>query len=257
MTGVERTGTELVDGIPILWCAPGAPTGILVHVPAFAQPKERAQPVLEHACSLGFAAAALDAYQTGARGTEDREAITRRVFANFRREMWTIIGETTLDVPRVADWARARFGGALPLHLTGLSMGGDVVVSAAPLIDRVASVNAVIATPDWQRPGMRDIATGELVEQGAPDAKARFFFDGLQPLSHPERYRSLPVHFIVGELDTHVPPEAAYRFQAAVNGGATSGEITVTELPGLKHLDFVGPVWFQHLAFGSRTRPAR
>ena len=120
-----------------------------------------------------------------------------------------------------------------------------------------AATTILPARPSAEAHAMRDIATGELVAQGAPDAKARFFFDGLQPLSHPERYRSLPIHFIVGELDTHVPPEAAYRFQAAVNGGATSGEITVTELPGLKHLDFVGPVWFQHLAFGSRTRPAR
>jgi alpha-beta hydrolase superfamily lysophospholipase len=245
-----RTDTGVVDGVPLVWCVPDAPSAILIHVPAFGQPKERAQPILDHAHALGFAAIVLDAYQHGARGTEDRDALTRRVFGNFRREMWTIIGETAFDVPRVAEWARARFGNALPIHLTGLSLGGDVVVAAAPLVERVASVTGVIATPDWQRPGMRDIATGDLMPQGAPDAKARFFLEALQPLSHPERYRDLRTHFIVGGLDTHVPAEAAYRFRAIVNEAREPGPVRITNKSGLAHLDFVAPIWIQDLDFG-------
>jgi len=245
-----RQGEDVVDGVPIVWRAPDAPTAILVHVPAFGQTKERALPILDHAQSLGFAAIALDAYQHGARGTEDRAALAERVFGNFRREMWTIIGETALDVPRVVEWARSQLGADLPVHLTGLSMGGDVVVAAAPSIERVRSVNAVIATPDWERPGMRDIATDEIVPQGSPDAKAQFFFDALQPLSHPERYRDLLTHFIVGELDRHVPAEAAHRFRTIVNQGREPGPVRITEKRGLAHLDFVALIWIDDLIFG-------
>ena len=251
MAGMPVKNTETVDGVPVLWQAPAAPSAILIHVPAFSQTKEQTQPVLDRALSLGFAAVAIDAYQHGARGTEDRSALTRRVFGNFRREMWTIIGETVLDVPRIAAWARAKFGAILPLHLSGLSMGGDIVVAAAPLIGDLASVNAVVATPDWQRPGMRDIASGDLVPQGAPDAKARLFFERLNPIDHPEPFRKLRIHFILGELDTHVPPEAARRFQGVVNGGQEPGPVRITEKAGLGHLDFIAPGWIDDFDFGT------
>lgn len=230
---------ELVDGIPLVWSVPASPTGLLIHIPAFGQTKEAAAPIIDRAVSLGLAGIAIDAYQHGERGNEDREALTRRVFANFRREMWTILGETTLDMPRVAAWASARFGSDLALHLTGLSMGGDVAVAAAPLIERVASVNAVIATPDWQRPGMRDIKTGELVDQGEPDPKARLFFEALEPLQHADRYKTLPIHFINGAADQHVPPDGARRFKALVGG--PDDTILITEKPAKGHLDFIDP----------------
>lgn len=241
---------DLVDGIPICWREPlTRPSAILIHVPAFGQAKEGAIPVLEFAAAKGFVAVSLDPYQHGARGAEDREALTRRVFANFRREMWTIIGETAFDVPRVGEWARGRFS-VLPVHLTGLSMGGDTVVAAAPLVEGVVSVNAIIATPDWTRPGMRNLKTGALVPPGTPDPKARFFFDALEPLHHTGRYAGLPVHFINGAADTHVPPEAARRFGDAVNGSNPHGPISIIEKPGKGHLDFIDPqVWLGDLQF--------
>lgn len=240
---------ETVDGIPVVWAAPPKAGGILIHVPAFGQTKEAAAPVLEKALSLGLVAVAIDAYQHGERGNEDREALTRRVFSNFRREMWTIIGETTLDLPRVAAWATTKFGPDLKLHLTGLSMGGDVVVAAAPLLQVVASVNAVIATPDWQRPGMRDLKTDELIDQGQPDPKAKLFFDALEPLHHAELYARLPIHFICGAADRHVPPDGARRFKAQV--GEANDNIVITEKPGMSHLDFVDPkTWLDELKLG-------
>jgi alpha-beta hydrolase superfamily lysophospholipase len=245
----SHTGTEWVDAVPVRWLAPSEPVAVLIHVPAFGQTKEQSAPVLNHVLERRFAAVAIDAYRHGERGTEEREAITKRVFANFRREMWTIIGETALDLPRVVEWARAKFGADLPLHLTGTSMGGDVVVAAAPFIDSVASVNAVIATPDWERPGMRDEVTGEVIPQGRPDPKAQFLFDGLNPINHPERFYDLKIHFIVGEKDTQVPAEAAYRFKLIVEADNQPGHITITEKPGLTHRDFVGPAWFKDLDF--------
>src|SRR3569832_2863691 len=164
---------EIVDGVPLLWRSPSTPKAVVIHVPAFGQTKQETGPLLDFLEASGFAAVVIDAFQHGERVYgENREAITRRVFANFRQHMWTIIGMTALDLPSVSQWARQRFGPQMPLHLTGLSMGGDIVVAASPLIDAVSGINAVIATPDWTRPGMRDLMTENLVEQGSPDARA-------------------------------------------------------------------------------------
>ncbi len=58
MIGTENPETQFIDGVPALWRAPGAPSAILVHVPAFGQTKEQAQLVLDHALAAGFAAIA-------------------------------------------------------------------------------------------------------------------------------------------------------------------------------------------------------
>ncbi len=75
--------------------------------------------------------------------------------------------------------------------------------------------------------------------------------NSLNPIDHPEPYRKLRIHFILGEWDTHVPPEAAYRFQSIVNGGEEPGPVRITEKAGLKHLDFIAPSWIDDFDFGS------
>lgn len=245
---MEDPWKRTVDGVPFCWRCPPTPTGIAIHVPAFGQTKEQAAGVLEFLCRQGFASIVIDAFQHGERGCEDRAQINRRVFSSFRRSMWTIIGMTALDLPSIAEWARETIGSRLPIHLTGLSMGGDTVVAAAPLIQGVASINAVIATPDWTRPGMRDISSGALIDQGLPDPRAQLLYDALNPLTHHDRYRDLPIRFIVGEMDTHVPAEAASRFAAWVNDDG--GRVSVIIQPGLSHLDFVKREWWHEFDFG-------
>ena len=240
--------TTFVEDIPLLTLEAAGSSEIVIHVPAFGQKKEDTIPVLRHFVTMGFTSIAIDAYQHGARGTEDRATISRRVFANFRREMWPIIGETTIDVMKVAKWARHQFG-PVPLHLTGLSMGGDIVVAAAPFVEDLASVNAIVATPDWRRHGMRDIERGIEIDQGESDRRARFFFDSLNPIDHVERYGNTPIRFVIGEKDTHVPPEAAYRFAKRINGSTQSSTISVIEKVGLSHMDFVQPIWLNDLTF--------
>ena len=128
-------------------------------------------------------------------------------------------------------------------------MGVDTVIAAAPLIEGVASINAVIATPDWTRPGMRDVSSGELIEQGLPDRRAQLLYDALNPMTHHNRYRDLPTRFIVGEVDTHVPAEAASRFAALVN--EDGGRVSVITKPGLSHLDFVKREWWHDFDLAS------
>lgn len=245
---MDEARTHSVDGVPLLWRCPPAPTAIAIHVPAFGQTKEHAVDVLDFLCNRGFVFVALDAFQHGERGVEDRGQISQRVFSSFRRSMWTIIGMTALDLPSIAEWARNSFGPQLPVHLTGLSMGGDIAIAAAPLIEGVASVNTVVATPDWTRPGMRDIASGELIEQGLPDARAKLLFDALSPMKHLGHYRDLAMKFIVGEMDRHVPAEAALRFAALVN--EDGGQVSVLVKAGFSHLDFIGREWWRDFDFG-------
>ncbi len=71
------------------------------------------------------------------------------------------------------------------LSVGGLSMGGDIAVAAAGLDHRVERVAAIIATPDWLRPGMQDLFNpGTVLPPGEPDAYAQYFYDHLNPLTH-------------------------------------------------------------------------
>ena len=70
-----------------------------------------------------------------------------------------------------------------------------------------------MTTPDWLRPGMHDLFTGEDMDPGKPDAKSQWYYDQFNPITHLSRYtRGIDVTFVCGELDTHIPPENAQRF---------------------------------------------
>ena len=77
------------------------------------------------------------------------------MFGNFRRYMWPIIGQTALDATRIIDWASDRLGVAPDIAMGGISLGGDISLAAAGLDTRITRVAAIIATPDWLRPGMQ------------------------------------------------------------------------------------------------------
>jgi hypothetical protein len=95
---------------------------------------------------------------------------------------------------------------------------------------------------------MRDVETGELIPLGEPDAKARFFYEALHPLTHADRYGNASLHFILGGADTHVPPDGARRFRTQLEALGRGEIMTITELPGKRHLDFVDPeVWLDNL----------
>lgn len=238
---------DFVVDVPVAWMRPaGQAQGIVIHTPAFGQTKEDAAPVLERIAASGRVGVALDAHQHGERGRESRDALFARVFRNFRTHMWTILGETALDVPAVIDWALAKFG-ALPVQLSGLSMGGDVAVVAMGIDARPVRANVVVATPDWTRPGMQAIRSGELVDQGAPDLRAKLLYEALDPLTHAGRYVGREIHFVCGAEDHHVPPEAAFRFADRV-GPPEARVITIELLPGKSHLDFIDPaLWWPHV----------
>lgn len=120
-------------------------------------------------------------------------------------------------------------------------MGGDIAVAAAGIDHRIKRVAAVVATPDWLRPGMEDaFHSGTVMPTGEPDSYAQYFFDRLNPLTKLTSYAHAPdIHFICGEKDTHVPPDGAFRFQSALREAYPTEveKIKVTFLSDFRHLD--------------------
>jgi dienelactone hydrolase len=228
-----------------MWFEPQAerPTRQLVlYLPPFSGTKELMASYLQDIAAAGHVALSFDPWQHGARGTESRRELQKRVFGNFRRYMWPILGQTTLDVLRVVDWAVTTLNVDSTISIGGLSMGGDIAVAAAGLDSRIERVAATIATPDWLRPGMQDLSQpGKILPPGISDAYSQYFYDQLNPLTHLAAFAHGPAMlFVCGERDTHVPPDGAFRFQAALEKAypTIKDRVQVTLIPGLGHMDF-------------------
>jgi len=244
-----------IDHIPALWVSPDPQPAIarlVIWLPGLTGTKEAVLPYLQSFAAAGLVAVSLDPWQHGERGTESSEELLRRVFGDFRRHMWPILGQTALDVLRVIDWSIAHLGVRPQVLLGGISMGGDIAVAAAGLDRRVALVAAIVSTPDWLRPGMRSGSDpAAIVDPGTPDAYARFFYDNLNPLTHLEAYAHRPsILFACGADDQHVPPDGAQRFQAALRDRDPSyGEgIRVSLQPGVGH-ELTDAMWRECLAW--------
>jgi uncharacterized protein len=244
MAEAAAHNTHQVDHIPVVWVEPSAPmpeAPLALWLPALSTNKEWVLPFLHELAAAGFVAVSFDPWQHGERATESSEQIRARVFGSFRRHMWPILGQTTLECLRVIDWATQTLGVGQRIVAGGISMGGDVSVALAGIDHRVARVAAVVATPDWTRPGMRDLADPETVlPQGEADAYAQWFYDQLDPLTHLEAYGHGPaIAFECGEEDLHVPADGALRFQAALRDThpAAGERVRVTVQPGVGHLN--------------------
>src|SRR3954447_10517264 len=228
----ERTGW--IDHIPAIWVEPDAtPAATALWLPPLSTNKEWVLPFLRELAGVGFLAVSFDPWQHGERGTESSEEIRARVFGSFRRHMWPILGQTTLDALRVLDHFDS--GDVLA---GGVSMGGDVAVALAGIDPSVSRVATIVSTPDWTRPGMRDLADpSKDLPQGDADDYAQWFYKQLDPISHVERYaRGQAILFECGGDDQHVPADGALRFADAVGDS-----VQVNIRPGLGHMDAMTP----------------
>ena len=232
------------EHVPLVWIEPEAsrtPRTLALFLPRFGSYKEAVVPFLRELAAAGYVAMSFDAWQHGERGDESDEAMTARVFAAFRRRMWPILGQTTLDALRVIDWAVEHLDVAPAVCVGGLSMGGDIAVAAAGIDARIRHVVAVVATPDWKRPGMHDaFDRSKLVDQGPADSYAQVLFDALDPALHVDRYaRDLELNFICGGDDNHVPPDNAFAFRRALEtiSSAAARRVSIELILGLAHLD--------------------
>jgi dienelactone hydrolase len=223
-----------IDHIPALFVEPepaSAKRKFVLWIPYFTGRKEDMEGHLRTLAARGYHALSYDPWQHGARAVENPQAMQARVFGNFRRYMWPILGQTAIDALRILDWAADTWDLGPDSAAGGISMGGDVAVTVAGLDRRVACAAAIASTPDWNRPGM-DAAPGQA------DAYARLFCETLNPLTHLDRYRHTPaIDFECGAEDRHVPPDGATRFQKAARGiyRECPDRIRVTLHPGVGH----------------------
>jgi dienelactone hydrolase len=247
----NNPGTKIwVDHIPVLWLEPGVQRPerqLVLVVTGLGGTKEGTIPLLKDIAAAGFVALSLDPWQHGERAVEPQEQLGKRVFSNFRRYFWPILGQTALDILRVIDWAIATLRVSPSVYMVGTSMGGDIAVTAAGVDHRIERVATVVTSPDWLRPGMQG-------SHGEPDTYAQYFYDHLNPLTHLENYAHSPaMSFVVGEQDTNVPPGGALRFQKALKERypAAGDKVQVKVVPGKNHFDFVAPDlwWAESLAW--------
>ena len=242
-----------VDHIPVLGFEPARRrTGrhFAIFLNGLSGTKEGMIPKLQDLAADGFVALSFDAWQHGERGSETWQEMIGRVFGNFRRHMWPILGQTTLDTLRVIDWAVSQLGVSPEVYMGGVSMGGDIAVAAAGIEPRIKRVAAIMSTPDWLRPGMRAIDNPDsILPPGTADAYAQYFYDQLNPLTHLERYtRGTAITFECGGEDTHVPPDGAQRFAAMLRRQYAdhADAIRVNLIPDAGHTDGGNPVFWEH-----------
>lgn len=235
---------ENVDGLPVILVEPPAATDrrrLALFLPYLGGTKEAVAAHLTQLAERGFTALSFDPFRLGERGNGDDHLVVASVFDHFRRDMWPILGQTTLDAVHVLDWATTN----LPVEpgnivAGGLSMGGDISIALAGIDQRVTRVAAVVATPDWTRPGMTQIGEpGNVIDQGEPTAYGQWLYTQLDPLTHPGRYAHGPaISFELGADDTHVPPEATIRFRRTLLSSAplAAERMRITKHAGLDHL---------------------
>lgn len=239
------TTEQTIDGIPALLVVPeGEVRGDVVlwmsHLGGHAR---QTRPMLDRFAAAGHPACSFDAVLHGGRGAGDPWDFARYVLASFRRRMWPILGQTTLEAMRVITWAQEQTGRIGDVLAGGISMGGDVAVALAGIDDRIRRVAAVGSTPNWSRPDMRELAdASRLIEQGQSDPCAQWFADQLDPSRHLERYRrGVAMTFELGEDDHHITAENARAFVRALQAvdPAAAADIRVQTYAGLDHLAVV------------------
>jgi len=177
--------------------------------------------MLERLADAGFFAVSFDPSQHGERSSEPTAQLQDRMIGAFRREMWPVIGQSTLDAMWVLDWVTDQHDvSTRDAVACGLSMGGDICVALAG-IDRRLDAGA------------------SLIDQGLPSAYGRWLYSQLDPITHLEHFAHGPaILFESGQDDVHVPVEAAHRFVAALTGHspAAAANTTVRVTKGLAHI---------------------
>ncbi len=233
---------EIVDGIPVLLVVPdGVAAGDLVlWISHLGGSAEQTLPMLERFADAGHPAVSFDPVGHGRRGSGDPWAFATSVLAAFRRRMWPILGQTALEAMRVLTWAQGQTDSGPDALAGGVSMGGDVAITLAGIDDRVRRVGTVGSTPNWSRPGMRDLRDPDkVVDQGRADRYSQWFADQLDPRRHPDRYlRPVAITFELGAEDRHIPSDNAREFVGELvhTDPAAADRLRTQSYPGLDHL---------------------
>jgi uncharacterized protein len=222
-----------VKDIPTLVIAPKETRGrhLVVWLTGFSGSKEAVEGQLRDLARNGFVALSFDPYQHGERRIEPNDQLSKRVRGNIRRYFWPILAKSAEEVPLMIDWAIKELEVLPEVGMGGVSMGGDISVAAAGVDKRIKVVSAVVATPDWMRPGSFE-------PPGEPDAAAQADYDRRNPLTHLSAYKHKPaIAFQSGADDRQVPPDGGERFVAALKPiyGKAADRLKVNLQPGTPH----------------------
>ena len=244
VTAIVEPDEVDVDSIPVRFSKPTSDVDrrqLALWLPYLGGTKESVTPFLSRLSEAGFTALSFDPWRNGDRAVEATPQIMDRVFAHFRRDMWPILGQSTLDAMHVLDWATDKFDvGLLNVVAGGISMGGDIALALAGSDSRISRVATIVSTPDWKRPGMTRVGEPEnIIEQGLPSTYGAWLYRALDPRSNTDSYSRGPaISFDLGECDTHVPPTAAteFREKLRVSHPQSAGRIRIVTHSGLDHL---------------------
>lgn len=200
--------TAHLGEVPLLWAEPAGAVArpLVLWLHAFSWTKEEVARQLSDLAARGFVAVSWDLPQHGERGSETPEEIRLRVRSDLRRHFWPILAQAAEEVPAIVDWAVAHFDVRPNVAIGGVSMGGDIAVAAAGIDRRIDRVAAVLATPDWLRPG-------SIEPQGTADEVQWGLYRRFDPLTNAGHYSHCPeMLFVCGAEDRQVPPEGAGAF---------------------------------------------
>ena len=202
-----------VDEIPLVWYEPEGleKRQLVIWLAGFSSDKETGIREAETIAKAGFLVLSFDPDQHGDRMDNTVEELRERVRNNIRRYFWPILANTTKETPKIIDWAIKNLSVEEKIGMGGVSMGGDIAVAAAGEDKRITAVSAMIATPDWLRPGSFE-------SPGKPDKNAQAYYNQYNPLTHLENYVHCPaISFQSGADDQQVPPDGGLRFAEALS----------------------------------------
>jgi uncharacterized protein len=212
--------TERVAGIPVLWAeASGdAERKLVIWLPGFTDQKEGVKAYLADLAAAGFVALSFDPVDHGERSHRMTRPISDPTGGRFHsvsdgklyRHFWSILAETAEEVPLIIDWAIETLGVAPQVGMGGISMGGDIAVTAAGLEPRIAAVATCIATADWLKPG-------SIYQLSAPNPIIQAQYERYNPLTNLARYQHCSaLTFQCVAEDPIVPSDGARRFVEAL-----------------------------------------
>ncbi len=235
-----------VKGIPVLIVSPPRTRGrsLVVWLTGFSGSKESVHNHLTELARSGFVALSFDPHQHGERRIEPNPDLVKRVRGNIRRYFWPILARSAEETSSIIDWAIKELDVRKEVGMGGISMGGDISVAAAGVDRRIKVVSAVVATPDWMRPGSFE-------PPGEPDAAAQSDYDRRNPLTHLDAYAHLPyIAFQSGADDRQVPPDGGQRFVEALRPvyGAKADRLRVNLQPATAH-QFTPEMWSNSLSW--------
>jgi dienelactone hydrolase len=241
-------------GIPVLIVSPPRTRGrtLVIWLTGFSGSKESVHAQLIELAKAGYVALSFDPYQHGERRIEPNPELVKRVRGNIRRYFWPILARSAEETKLIIDWAIKVLGVRREVGMGGVSMGGDISVAAAGVDKRIKVVSAVVATPDWMRPGSFE-------PPGEPDAAAQSDYDRRNPLTHLHAYAHRPyIAFQSGADDKQVPPDGGQRFVEALRGayGSEFGRLKVNLQPGTPHR-FTPEMWQNSLVWFRANLRAR